>query len=118
VDGFVISERARQGWTEALEDHPFLSIADLESAVEAGRAQWWEGVHSDVFTFLHGGVLEGGPVAGDPDEIVNEMTPRIEAWAAAAGAKEVLIQAGRVGWARLFAPHGYEVAGVILRKKL
>jgi hypothetical protein len=115
----VISERARQGWTEALEDHPFLRIADLESEIAANHAQWWAGDKSDIFTRLYtNGVLEGGPVAGDPDEIVNEMTPRIEAWAAAAGAKEVIIQAGRVGWARLFAPHGYEVAGVILRKKL
>jgi hypothetical protein len=115
----VISERARQGWTEALEDHPFRCIADLEAEIAVNHAQWWQGEKSDMFTRLYvNGVIECGPVAGDPDEIVNEMTPRIEAWAAAAGAKEVLVQAGRVGWARLLAPYGYKVAGVILRKKL
>jgi len=110
-------ERARQGWAEALEGHPFINADALIAECERGEAVCWSGAHSDVFTRIDSGVLEIGPVAGDLREMLG-MLPRIEAWARTAGATQVHIQAGRAEWEHVLSPLGYAVAAVILRKTL
>lgn len=109
--------RALQGWSEALQDHPFLTAEALLLECENGSARCWSGAHSDVFTRIEAGVLEIGPVAGDLKEMLG-MLPRIEAWARLNGATQVHIQAGRDEWEHVLSPLGYSVAAVILRKTL
>lgn len=109
-------ERARNGWAVALDGHPFVNADDLVSEIERGDAHCFSGDASDVFVRLDRGVLEMGPVHGDLKEMLG-MLPNIEAWARAHGATEAHVQAGREEWAPVLAPHGYEVAAVILRKK-
>lgn len=114
----VISERARTGFAQALEGHPLLSVADLEADITQGVAYVWEGQTSDVFTRINGPVCEMGPASGDMNEIVAQALPDIERWAKENACTDMFVQAGREGWARVLAPHGYEVAAVILRKRL
>lgn len=109
-------ERAREGWSKALEGHPFVAVDDLIAEIERGEARCFSGDYSDVFARIDRGVLELGPVSGDLHEMLC-MLPGIEWWARMNGATEVHIQAGRTGWSDVLAPHGYEVAAVILRKK-
>lgn len=112
-------ERARKGWAEALEGHPFVSADELVAEVVEGTAQWWPESRSDVFTRVHeGGILEMGPVSGNLVEMLNVTLPKIETWAEAAGLKEIFVQAGREGWERALKGRGYEVAAIILRKTL
>jgi hypothetical protein len=112
-------ERARKGWAEALEGHPFVTADELVEEIKAGTAQWWPEARSDVFTRVHeNGVLELGPVSGSLVEMINVTLPKIETWARAAGLESIHIQAGREGWERALRPHNYEVAAVILRKSL
>ena len=114
----MMSARARQGFAEALDGHPFNTVDGLEAEVDRGSAVVWSGNASDVFVRIDRGVCEAGPAAGDMGEILSWARPEIEAWAAEIGCTEIHIQAGRVGWAKALAPYGYEVAAVILRKKL
>lgn len=109
-------DRARQGWAVALDGHPFVSVDDLIGEIERGEAHCISGARSDVFVRIDRGVLEMGPVAGDLKEML-AMLPHIELWAQANGATEAHVQAGREEWEPVLAPHGYEVAAVILRKK-
>lgn len=114
----MISERARKGFTEALAGHPFVSVDDLERDIAAGRAcVFGHGTGYDLFLRFADEVCEAGPMAGDVAELLGDV-PQVEAFARHCGAKEMHIQAGREGWARALAPHGYEVAAVILRKAL
>lgn len=111
--------RAREGWAKALEDHPFVTVDDLFEELAADKAQHWGGARSDVFTRVHeNGVLEMGPVAGSLVEMLTVTLPQIETWARAAKLTEIHIQAGREGWERALKERGYEVAAIILRKKL
>ena len=117
VDGNLA--RAREGWSKALEDHPFVSVDDLFDELARDEAQWWHEARSDVFTRIHeNGVLEMGPAAGSLVEMLNVTLPKIETWAQAAGVTEIHVQAGREGWERALKERGYEVAAIILRKKL
>lgn len=114
--------RARDGWAEALKDHPFVCVDDLLGELERNEAQWWPESRSDVFTRVHAnGVLEMGPVCGSLVEMLNVTLPKIETWAMHAAhpkITEIHIQAGREGWERALRDKGYEVAAVILRKRL
>lgn len=114
----MMSARARAGFEQALEGHPFVSVDDLEADVLNGRAYVWSGDRSDVFTRIENGVCEMGPVAGDLEEMMERALPDIERWARDNQCREMFVQAGRSGWVRELAPHGYELAAVILRKKL
>lgn len=111
-------ERARMGWAEALDGHPFVNVDDLFAELDRGEAVWWRGERSDVFVRIDRGVCEMGPVAGELDEMLGKALPEIEEWARQNGCTEMHVQAGREGWERALAPHGYECAAVILRKRL
>lgn len=110
--------RAHDGWALALQDHPLVNADDLIGEVMRDEAQLWRSENADVFTRIEGGVLSMGPFAGDVEEGLRELLPKIERWAAAAGCTDILIQAGRQGFSRLLRRYGYEEAAVILRKKL
>lgn len=114
----AMRERAREGWAKALEGHPFVTVDDLFAELDRGEALWWRGENSDVFVRVTEGVCEMGPVAGDLDEMMANALPEIEEWARQNGCMEMHVQAGREGWERMLAPHGYEFGAVILRKKL
>lgn len=112
-------DRARAGFAEALDGHPWITPDELIGEVLEGKAQLWAEGRSDVFTRLHdNGILEMGPVAGNLVEMLNVTLPKIETWAHAAGAKEIHVQAGREGWERPLKQRGYEVVAVIMRKVL
>lgn len=113
-----MSERARRGFAEAIDGHPFNTVDSLAAEVERGEATVWSGAKSDVFVRVDRGVCEMGPSAGDMDEILNVAVPDIERAARRMGCTEMHVQAGRPGVARVLAPYGYELAAVILRKKL
>lgn len=102
----------------ALEGHPFVTVDSLKADLAAGRGAVWRGERSAVFVSKDGAVCEAAPAGGDLSEIIECGRPEIEAWARANDCTEMHIQAGREGWARALAPFGYEVAAVILRKKL
>lgn len=114
----MMTERARQGFAEAISGHPFNTVAGLEAEVEQGKAFVWSGEHSDVFVRIDRGICEVGPAAGDMEEIIKKAKPDIEAWARGNRCSEILIQAGREGWAKALAPFGYQTAAIILRKAL
>ncbi len=116
--GTVLSARAREGFAEALAGNPFRSVDDIAAELAAKRGVVWSGKKSDVFVSIDRCVCEMGPVAGSIDELVYAALPQIEAWARENRCTEVHIQAGRQGWAKVLEPHGYEVAAVILRKRL
>lgn len=114
----MMTERARQGFTQALEGHPFVSVDDLEGDIAKGVGYVWSGAESDVFVRITDNVCEMGPVAGELGEMIEQALPAIEAWARENACGESHIQAGRLGWARILEPHGYELCAVILRKRL
>lgn len=113
-----MDQRARDGFTKALEGHPLNSVETLQQEIDQGFAYVWSGEKSDVFVRIGGGVCEMGPAAGELTEIIGQALPAIEHWAEQNNCTDVMIQAGREGWARALAPHGYELAAVILRKRL
>jgi hypothetical protein len=114
----MMTQRARQGFSEALAGHPFNTLETLQDELDQGRAFLWEGERSDVFVRIDSGVCEVGPAAGDLSEIIERAKPAIEAWARENRCHAIHIQAGRAGWEKALAPFGYEVAAVILRKEL
>ena len=103
---------------EALVDHPLVTVEDLQAEVDAGAATLWTGERSAVFTRITGSVCECAPAGGDLAEILGPGREAIEAWAQERGCTQILIQAGRDGWARALAPYGYEQVAVVLRKTL
>lgn len=114
--------RAREGWAEALKDHPFVCVDDLLGELERNEAQWWPESRSDVFTRVHSnGVLEMGPVSGSLVEMLSVTLPKIITWARHTTnpkVTEIFVQAGRTGWERALKEQGFEVAAIILRKRL
>lgn len=114
--------RARAGWAEALDGHPLVTADELVKEVTENRGQLWAGESSDVFTRVVDGpggrVLEMGPVAGDLDEMLSVILPKIEMWAKAAGCTEIHVTAGRHGWTRVLRDRGYEEEAVLLRKDI
>jgi len=106
------------GLAQAIDGHPFVRIDDLIAEVQRGEAEIWVGQNAAVFWRVSGTVIECGPAAGDLDEILRVFRPAIEGWGREHGCKEIHIQAGREGWARVLRSSGYQTAAVILRKHL
>lgn len=113
-----MTPRARDGFAKALDGHPFVTVSMLEQDERDGRGYVWSGAAGDVFVRITDGVCEMGPAAGDAARLIRDALPQIEEWARQNECREMHIQAGRKGWERGLAPHGYECAAVILRKKL
>lgn len=111
--------------SEALEDPGALvTIDELERELRTSpSAMLWRGKRSAVFLRVETAddgqrTLWAAPAAGDLAEILTHATGDVERVARAQGCAQILIQAGRDGWERALAPHGYERAAVVLRKVL
>ena len=109
----------------ALSDpHPTLTVADLDLELRTSpAATLWTTDKSVVFlrleTYENGQrVLNAAPAAGDLQEILEHGTHAVEETARENGCSQVMIQAGRKGWAKALKAHGYEEVAVILRKVL
>lgn len=106
----------------ALADpHPILSVQDLAQQLVERRAFLWTGERSCVFVRIWDAstgerVCEAAPAAGDLNEIVERAVPEIEAWARENNCTQGQIIAGRSGWERALAGHGYELTAITLRK--
>lgn len=111
-------QRAKDGFAQALDGHPWVTVESLFEEVAAGHAFIWHGAAADVFVRCDWPVVELGPVAGDVEEMTGEMLPEIEAWAAANGFGEIHVQAGRQGWSRVLRQRGFDEAAVIMRKRI
>lgn len=114
----MIPERARAGFAEALDGHPWNSVDTLCDEIAAGHGLVWSGERADVYVRFSPPAIEIGPACGDMDEIVHVFRPLIETYAAQHGFSELHIQAGRSGWTRALKPFGYDEAAVILRKHI
>lgn len=104
------------------EERPDVSVIDLQDELSAG-ALVWAGERSAVLVRTRDcttgeRVCDASPAAGDLNEILDRGAREIEAYARATGCTQIHVQAGRDGWERALAPHGYERTAVILRKLL
>jgi len=103
-------------------DSRFYPIEYLDELVRSGNVRFWFGNESAVCGIIKdypGGarVLEMLVGAGDLEEILNVLRPRLEAWAKAWGCSDVMV-ASREGWARALKEHGYEPWQISVRKGL
>lgn len=85
-------------------------MADVKAAIALGEAQFWPGQRSAVVTEFHEfprlKVLHFWLCGGDLDELIGAMRPEIETWGARQGCTR-FTTAGRSGWQRVMAAHGY-----------
>lgn len=104
------------------EDHATATFEDLVDELNNSPcAALWMGERSTVFLRLTDHdtgerVLEASPAAGDLDEILTRGTAEIEQIARDNRCSQIQVRAGRHGWQRALAPHGYEVTAIIMRK--
>lgn len=112
------------GWLEAALEYAggTHAIDDVIREIYTGKLQFWPGERSAIVTEIEyyplmkscHFFLAGGDLAE-----LEEMTPKIEAWAKAQGCKRMTL-AGRRGWERTFLagggykPHWYVMAKEIL----
>lgn len=96
-------------------------IEDVEAMVASGEAMLWEGKKSaavtEVISFPRSKVMHLWLCGGDLREIVEDMLPKAEAYAASIGCDR-LTTAGRVGWDRVMKTHGYTPCASICEKVL
>lgn len=95
-------------------------IADMLSRHEQTGAVLYTGERSAIFTWVEACadgelVLHVGPAGGDLGEIMAAL-PELEARNRARGITQIMVTAGREGWARMLKPHGYEHYSTTLRK--
>lgn len=108
--------------TTFTEDHPTETFDDLVDELNTSpQAALWMGDRSVVFLRLSDHetgerVLEASPAAGDLDEILTRGTVEIEQIARDNRCSQIHVRAGREGWQKALAPHGYEVTAIIMRK--
>lgn len=113
-----------KGWLcEALEYcHGSWTIDDVRDLVLRDENTWfWPGKNSAVVTEIIQNPrvkqLHMWLCAGDMAELVNLMLPSVEAWGALAGCSR-FSTAGRPGWKRVLAPHGYGLSHEVCYKDL
>ena len=97
------------------------SLDDIEALVAAGEARLWVSQAAAMVT-----LVEDEPrqrrlliwlAGGDLDELVNDLRPRAEAWEREQGCRRVIV-AGRPGWERALARHGYAPLARLIGKDL
>lgn len=102
-------------------DGGFHLIEDIERFISEGTAHFWPGKQSAVITqfweFPRCKALNYWLAGGDMAELLTEMQPQIEAWGRAQGCGRIII-AGRKGWERAMAPHGFKPVWTALMKEL
>jgi hypothetical protein len=113
--------RFRDGFAEAMTDHDYWTIEELENRVASRRAFFFPGANAAMVAQIEpypGGarVFQVLWATGDVDELLR-MAPGVEAIARMMGCTEALIE-GREAWKRLLAPMGYSLFSVTMRKAL
>lgn len=103
-------------------DPRFYPIAFLDALAASGKVYFWFGESSaicgTVRTYPGGArVMDMLVGAGDLDEILTDLRPRLEADAVTLGCSDVMVSS-REGWARALKDHGYEPWQVSVRKGL
>lgn len=92
-------------WIQAALDHSgnTFGLDDVRAMVDAEDAQFWPGCDCAIVTQIEvhplAKVLVFWLAGGDLNELVSQLRPRIEAWAAGRGCNRSLI-IGRPGWGR------------------
>ncbi len=85
-------------------------LEDVRQAIETGQAQFWPGERSAVVTEINRfpklTSLHFWLCGGDLSELINDMRPAIEAFGREVGCTR-FTTAGREGWQRVMARHGY-----------
>lgn len=110
-------------WLEAALQHDggHYDIEDVLSEIVSGNAHFWPGKQSAGVTqfwfFPKVKALNYWLAGGDLKELVDDMLPCVEAWAAANGCGKIIIS-GRRGWAKVLKPLGYETVWVAQAKSL
>ena len=100
-------------WIEAALEYGRGShtLDDVWRAVLAGEAHFWPGERCAVVTEFHDfpqlRALHYWLAGGDLDELLVRMRPDIEAWGRDLGCTRFTL-AGRPGWRRALAAHGYQ----------
>lgn len=112
--------RFRDQFAEALGDG-YWTLEDLEQKIASKRAFFFPGKNAAVVGEIQvypGGnhVMQFTWAVGDVAEVVS-MEPGLIALSRMMGCNEVLIE-GRMAWAKLLAPLGYETWSVTLRKAI
>lgn len=108
-------------WLQAALDHSgnTFGLDDVRALVETEDAQFWPGYNCAIVTQIEvhplAKVLVFWLAGGDLNELVSELRPRIEAWAAGRGCDTSLI-IGRPGWER--ALPDYDPIARVLSKEL
>lgn len=86
------------------------TLDDVKAQVIGGEAYFWPGERSavvgEIYDLPQMRVFHFWLCGGDLIELVETMRPRIEDWAIAQGCSRITT-AGRVGWQRVMARHGY-----------
>lgn len=110
-------------WIEAALEHSGGShgIEDVRALCEAGEARFIPGERSaavvEIYTYPKLKRLHLWLNGGDMDELVNVLLPIAEAWGRSEGCTQVTT-AGRPGWDRVMARHGFHPAARICIKEL
>ncbi len=119
IDGLSPWERAVPLLARAVARQDTHALEDVRAAVAAGRAQLWCGRDSALVTEIQRHprrkVCRIWLAAGRLGELVDDMLPAVEAWAAGRGCDGVEV-VGRPGWARVLP--GYTQPHTILEKRL
>jgi hypothetical protein len=94
-------------------------ISDVRLLCVAGQARFFPGRNCagvfEIYTFPRLKRLHLWLVGGDMDELLNEILPLAIQWGIEEGCSQVTT-AGRKGWTRVMAAHGFEpVAHICMR---
>lgn len=96
------------------------TIQDVEDRLYRGQYQAWYGERSAVITefshFARAKTLTVMHAGGDLNELLT-FEPVIADYARSQGCQMVMGH-GRQGWQRIFAPHGYRMAWIVMVKDL
>lgn len=88
-------------------------LEDVKELVLTDRAQFWPGTNaaavSEISVQPRMKILHFWLCGGDMREILEEMLPVAEAWGVTQGCSR-FTTAGRIGWRRVMAKHGYSPA--------
>lgn len=114
--------RCRHWIEDALEhDGGLYMIEDIERIIRDGEAHFWAGERSAAVTqwwhFPRDKVLNLWLAGGDLEELTSRMFPAAEQWAAKRGATRIML-AGRPGWRKAMAPHGFGPLSTLLIKEI
>jgi hypothetical protein len=99
---------------------PLYTLGSVERAVSEGRAKLWRNAGAALVTEMDDypqaqeRVLTAWLGAGEIGALM-DLREQVEAW----GREHYVTQfhvTGRPGWARVFAPHGYEPYAHVIRK--